>query len=65
MNRKDYQALTLVGPTRGNPELDPLAVQHLDNQLFMSLIPKWNKLKSGSSKLGWTVYKLIKFSLIS
>ena len=35
MNRKDLQALTLVGPTRNNPVLDPLAVLHLDNQLFM------------------------------
>ena len=34
MNRKDLQALTLVGPTRNNLELDPLAVLHLDNKLF-------------------------------
>ena len=35
MNRKDLQALTLDGPTRDNIVLDPLAVQHLDNQLCM------------------------------
>ena len=34
-NRKDLQALTLVGPTRENPVLDPLAVLHLDNWLCM------------------------------
>ena len=33
-NIKDLQALTLVGPTRENLVLDPLAIQHLDNQLF-------------------------------
>ena len=38
MNRKDLLALTLVGPPRDNPELDPLAVLHLDNQLFMCSI---------------------------
>ena len=32
MNRKDLRALTLVGPTRNNPVLDPLAELHLDNQ---------------------------------
>ena len=31
VNRKDFQALTLVGTTRNNPILDPLAVIHLDN----------------------------------
>ena len=35
MIRKDLQALTLVGPTRENPVLDPLAVQHLDNLLYI------------------------------
>ena len=35
MNRKDLRTLTLAGPTRNNPVLDPLAVQHLDNQLYM------------------------------
>ena len=35
MNRKDLQALTLVGPTRDNQYPDPLAVLHLDNQLYM------------------------------
>ena len=28
-----FRALTLVGPPRDNPELDPLAVQLLNNQL--------------------------------
>ena len=32
---KYLEALTLVGPTRDNPVLDPLAVLHLDNQLFI------------------------------
>ena len=32
-NRKDLWVLTLVGPPRDIPELDPLAVVHLDNQL--------------------------------
>ena len=35
MNRKDLCVLTLVGPPRDNPELDPLAVLHLDNRLYM------------------------------
>ena len=34
-NRKDLQASTLVGLTRENPVLDPLAVVHLDNQLYI------------------------------
>ena len=29
----DLLALTLAGPTRHNPVLDPLAVQHLKNRL--------------------------------
>ena len=33
VNRKDLQALTLVGPTKKNPVSDPLVAQHLDNQL--------------------------------
>ena len=33
---KDLQALILVGPTGTSPVLDPLAVLHLDNQLFMN-----------------------------
>ena len=32
-NKQDLRALSLVGPTRKNPVLDPLAVQHLENQL--------------------------------
>ena len=35
VNRKDLRALTLVGPTRDNPVLDPLVVIHLDNQLYI------------------------------
>ena len=35
VNRKVLQALTLVGPTRENPVPDPLAVLHLDNQLYI------------------------------
>ena len=31
-----YRALTLVGPPTDNPELQPLAVLHIDNQLFMT-----------------------------
>ena len=36
VNRKDLRALTLVGPTRDNPEPDPLAVLHLDNRLYIT-----------------------------
>ena len=35
LNRKDLQASTLVGLTQENPALDPLAVLHLDNWLYM------------------------------
>ena len=35
VNRKVLRALTLVVTTQNNPELDPLAVLHLDNQLYM------------------------------
>ena len=35
VNRKDLQALNLVGPTWNNPVLDPLALLHPDNQLFI------------------------------
>ena len=35
VNRKDLRALTLVGPTRNNRILDPLAVLHLDNRLYI------------------------------
>ena len=34
VHRKDWQALTLLEPTHNKPGLDPLAVLHLDNQLF-------------------------------
>ena len=37
VNRKDLQALTLMGPTRENLVLDSLAVQHLHNQLYIYL----------------------------
>ena len=33
----DLQTFTLVGPTRDNLVLDPLAVQHLNNGLYISL----------------------------
>ena len=33
VNRKDLQALTLVGPTRDNLVFDPVAVLHLDKKL--------------------------------
>ena len=40
MNRKDLQALTLVGIPRYNPELNPLAVLHLDKlTIYFNLIP--------------------------
>ena len=32
MNIKELRALTLVGPPRDNPELDPLAELHPNNQ---------------------------------
>ena len=32
---KYLQALTLVGLPTDNPELDPLAVLHLNNRLYM------------------------------
>ena len=35
VNKKDLQALTSKGPPRDNPEPDPLAAQHHDNQLYM------------------------------
>ena len=38
VKRKDLHALTLVRPTRNNPVLDPLAVLHLNNWLFIILI---------------------------
>ena len=34
---KYLQALTLVGPTRDNLVLDPLAVLHLENWLFINI----------------------------
>ena len=35
VNRKDLQALNLVGPTKDNPVQDPLAVLHLNNRLYI------------------------------
>ena len=35
VKRKDLRALTLAGPLRVNTKLDPLAVLHLDNRLYM------------------------------
>ena len=35
LNWKDLQATTLVGLTRQNPEPDPLALQHLNNPLYI------------------------------
>ena len=35
LNRTDLHALTLVGPPRDNPELDTLAVLHLNNRQYM------------------------------
>ena len=35
MNRKDKKALVLVGPTKKNPILDPLAVQLLNGRLYI------------------------------
>ena len=36
-DRKDLRALTLVGPTRENLVPDPLAVQHLDNRVYLGI----------------------------
>ena len=38
MNRKDLWALTLEGPTKENLVPDPLAVEHLDNRLYITII---------------------------
>ena len=38
VNRKDLQALTLVGPPKDNLEPDPLTVLHLDNRLYIYLL---------------------------
>ena len=35
VNRNDLQAATLVGQNWENPVLDPLAVQQLNNQLYI------------------------------
>ena len=37
---KDLRALTLVGPTRENPGLEPLAVLHLNDRLSLSTIAR-------------------------
>ena len=38
VNRKDIRASILAGLTRQNPELDPLAVPHLNNGLVLKSI---------------------------
>ena len=35
VNRKDLRAVTLVEPPKDNLEIDPLAVLHLNNQLYI------------------------------
>ena len=35
VKRKDFQAITLVGPLKDNWEPDPLAWLHLDNWLYI------------------------------
>ena len=39
-NKKDLRALTLAGPTRENPILNPLALHYLDNELCMFKVVK-------------------------
>ena len=44
VNRKDLRALTLMGLTWENPVPDPLAVKHLNNQLYIWIVylnPPW------------------------
>ena len=48
MNRKGLQDSTLVGSTRENPELDLLAVLHLDNQLCI-----FSYVMKNSCRAGW------------
>ena len=38
VNKKDLQALTIVGLKQNNPVLDPLVVLHLDNPLHITAI---------------------------
>ena len=61
MNRKDLRALTLEGPPRENPELDPLAVLHIDNRLLIYIRGEINKLfalqvKCVSQRLRYLLY---------
>ena len=37
MNKTNLRDLTLVGPTRQDPVLDPQAVLHLNKQLFLPI----------------------------
>ena len=37
-NIKDVRALTLVRPPGENPEIDPLAVLHLCNRLYITIL---------------------------
>ena len=46
MDRIDLQALNLVGPTRENPVLDPLAVLDLDNRLLVSYLQRMEYYRS-------------------
>ena len=47
MNRKELRALTLVGPTRDNPVLEPLAVLHINNRLYITCTYELKKGVSG------------------
>ena len=44
VNKKDLRALNLEGPPKDNPEIDPLAVIHLDNQLCIPFVIGTEKL---------------------
>ena len=48
MNRIDLQALTLVGLTATRPVLDPLAIIHLDNRLYIINVTHILLFKDGS-----------------
>ena len=43
-NRINLQALTSAGPTGTNPVLEPLAVLHLDNQLYLYVLHDFEQL---------------------
>ena len=48
MNRKDLRASTLVGLSWENPILDPLAVPHLDNPLYIHSLNAFQGVRCGS-----------------